>query len=72
MTTISLRTFLEKMHGIDFVCISTSNGWAYDCDITEVDSIPQELLERVVDRADFVIFNGNDDLQYISVKIRLF
>lgn len=68
---MSLRAFLEKMYGIGFICISAANGWRYDCDITEVDSIPQELLERVVDRADFQIFNSYDNLPYISVNIRL-
>lgn len=68
---MSLRTFLEKMYGIDFICISSSNGWVHDCDITDVGLIPQELLERVVDRADFQIFNSYDNLPYISVNIYL-
>ena len=72
---MSLRTFLEKMQGIGFVVLMASGEWGEECiysyDIEDIGKISEDLLDFVVDKANFEIFDGYNNSHYITAIIYL-
>ena len=72
---MSLRTFLEKMQGIGFIELVASGEWGEECisayDIEDINEISEDLLDFVVDKVNFEIFDGYNNSHYITATIYL-